>query len=38
MSLSIKQTHKEQAYVCQAEREGLGVWDWQMQSLVYRNR
>ena len=38
MNLPVKQTHREQAYVCQAEREGLGVWAWQMQSLVYRNR
>ena len=35
-----KQTHrhKEQTYGCQGGegREGLGVWDQQMQTIIYR--
>ena len=39
-SLKRKQTHRytEQTYGCQAGqgREGWGVWDWQVQTAVYR--
>ena len=44
INLSIKQRrthrHREQAYGCQGAeglgREGLGVWDLQIQTIVYR--
>ena len=40
MSLPIKQiqTHREQTCCCQGgvwERDGLGVWDYQMQTIIY---
>ena len=42
MNLSTKQKqthrHREQTCGCQVEagREGLGVWDWQRQTFIYR--
>ena len=43
MNISMKQKqihrHREQAYGCQGEgygKEGLGVWDQQMQTIIYR--
>ena len=44
MNLSAKQKqthrHKEQTCGCQGgrewERDGLGVWDWQMQTVIQR--
>ena len=42
MDLSIKQTHgcREQTCGCQGEGkrewDGLGVWDWQMQTVTFR--
>ena len=44
MNLSTKQKqthrHREQTCGCQWEggwrRDGLGVWGWQMQTIIYR--
>ena len=40
MNLSMKQTHRHREQTCGCQeggkvgRDGLGVWDWQMQTVV----
>lgn len=36
LSMKNKQTHREQTYGCQGEKGRVGVWDEQMQSIMYR--
>ena len=44
MNLSVKQnqTHRHRAQTCSCQgergwgRDGRGVWDWQIQTIIYR--
>ena len=36
LSMKNKQTHREQTYGCQGEKGRVGVWDEQMQTIMYR--